>query len=395
MQTLADRIMRMDESATIAMARRSRELAATGVNVISLSLGEPDFDTPEFIKEAAIKAIQENYSHYTPIAGYADLREAICKKFARDNQLHYSPDEIVVSTGAKQSILNVVMALVNPGDEVILPTPYWVSYAEMVRLAEGEAVFIPTTVEQEYKFTATQLEAAITPKSKLMIFSNPCNPSGAVYNEQELQAIAEVIEKHPQLYVVSDEIYELIRFEGKHVSLAALGNIRDQVITVNGLSKGFAMTGWRLGYLGASKEVAKACDKLQGQVTSAPNSITQRAAITALAADPSVVDYMKDAFFQRRQLVLELCNAIPGFRNHLPGGAFYLFPDVSHWLGRELNGTWIETSSDLCLYLLDQAHVGLVPGDAFGNPNSLRISYAASEEDLKEAMRRLAKVLIE
>lgn len=394
MLSLADRIHRMDESATIAMARRSRELAATGVNVISLSLGEPDFDTPDFIKKTAIEAIEQNYSHYTPIAGYLELRQAISRKFKRDNDLQYEPEQIVTSTGAKQSIFNAVMALVNPGEEVILPTPYWVSYLEMVRLAQGEVRLIPTTVEQEYKFTAKQLDEAITPKSKLLIFSNPCNPSGAVYSENELKDIAQVIEKNPQLYVVSDEIYELIRFEGKHKSLASFKEIFDRVITVNGLSKGFAMTGWRLGYLGASKEVAKACDKLQGQVTSAPNSIAQRAAITALDADPQSVSYMLKAFENRRELVLNMCNDIPGFKNHTPGGAFYLFPDVSYWLGREIDGQRIETSSDFCLFLLDKAHVGLVPGDAFGNPNSLRISYAASENDLIEAMRRIKNALV-
>lgn len=393
MAHLAQRIHRMEESATIGMARRSRELASTGADVISLSLGEPDFDTPEFIKNAAIEAIRNDYSHYTPIAGYPDLREAIARKLLRDNGLRYSADEIVVSTGAKQSILNVVMAVVDPGEEVLLPAPYWVSYKEMVNLAEGEIRLIPTTVEQDYKFTAAQLEEAIGPKTRLLLFSNPCNPSGAVYDQNELADITEVLKKHPGVYVISDEIYELIRFEGTHISMASFHDIRDQVITVNGLSKGFAMTGWRLGYLAAHRDVAKACDKLQGQVTSAPNSITQRAAITALEAEPSKVGYMKEAFRKRRELVLKACDEIPGFRNHRPGGAFYLFPDVSFWLDRELKGKQINTSTDLCMFLLEEAHVGLVPGDAFGNPKSLRISYAASEEQLEEAMKRIKRVL--
>lgn len=393
MSHVADRILKMDESATIAMARRSRELAETGVDVISLSLGEPDFDTPDFIKEAAIEAINNNFSHYTPIGGFADLKKAICEKFKRDNQLDYAPEQIVCSTGAKQSILNVAMSVVNPGEEVILPTPYWVSYIEMVRLSEGVPKFIETSVDVGYKFTAAQLEEVLSERSRLLIFSNPCNPSGAVYDQDELVAIAEVIARYPKLYVVSDEIYELIRFEGEHFSLARIDSIKEQVITVNGLSKGFAMTGWRLGYIGAPVAIAKACEKLQGQVTSAPNSITQRAAITALKESPSRMAYMKEAFAKRRELVLEKCKDIPGFVNHLPGGAFYLFPDVSYWFGKEVEGRKIENASDLCMLLLEKAHVGLVPGGAFGSPNSIRISYAASEEDLTKAMTRISNVL--
>jgi aspartate aminotransferase len=393
MSDIAARIQAMEESATIAMARKSREMAAQGVEVISLSLGEPDFSTPDFIKDAAVQAIEQNYSSYTPIGGYVELKEAIAEKLERDNQLSFDPSQIVCSTGAKQSIWNIAMALVDPGDEVILPVPYWVSYREMVRMAEGIPRYIQTTVEQGYKFTAQQLEDCISERSRLLIFSNPCNPSGAVYDESELREIAAVIEKHPDLYVVSDEIYELIRFEGTHFSLGRIDAIKERVITVNGLSKGFAMTGWRLGYMAAAKEVAQACEKLQGQVTSAPNCIAQRAAITALKAVPSEVAYMKDSFRKRRDLVLEKCKDIPGWVNHIPGGAFYLFPDVRAWFGQRVAGREIKDASDLCMLLLEEAHVGLVPGGAFGSPNSLRISYAASEEQLVQAMDRIKKVL--
>lgn len=389
----AERLLRLSESETIAMARRSRELAAQGKPIISLSLGEPDFDTPEFIKEAAKAAIDQNYSHYTPISGYQDLREAISRKFKRDNNLDYSPDQVVVSTGAKQTIANAVLSIVNPGDEVIIPRPYWVSYAEIVKLADGVSVYIDSSVEQDYKFTAAQLEAAITPKSRLLMFSSPCNPSGSVFTHQELEAIAAVVRKHPNLLVISDEIYELITFSGKHHSLATFPGIYDQVITVNGLSKGFAMTGWRLGYMGAPKWIAQACDKLQGQFTSATCSITQRAAIAALDADPSLIEPMRQAFLRRRDLMLGWLSGIPGMVLNVPQGAFYLFPVVSDYFGKSFNGRTINNAQDLCFYLLDEANVGTVPGDAFGMPNCIRLSYAASEANLEEAANRIRKAL--
>lgn len=389
----ADRLLRLSESETIAMARRSRELAAQGKPIISLSLGEPDFNTPEFIKEAAKQAIDQDFSHYTPISGYQDLREAISRKFKRDNNLEYAPDQIVVSTGAKQSIANAVLALINPGDEVIIPKPYWVTYAEIIKLAEGIPVFIESGVEQDYKFTAAQLEAAIGPRSRMMIFSSPCNPSGSVFTHEELSAIADVVRRHPNLLVISDEIYELITFSGKHHSLAAFPGLYDQVITVNGLSKGFAMTGWRLGYLGAPKWIAQACDKLQGQFTSATCSITQRAAIAALDADPSVTEPMRQAFLRRRNLMLGWLEGIPGLILNVPQGAFYLFPDVSAFFGRQFGNRMITNAQDLCFYLLEEGHVGTVPGDAFGMPNCIRLSYAASEKDLETAAQRLRKAL--
>jgi len=393
MKHVSRRLEAMDESQTIAMARKSRELAAQGVDVISLTLGEPDFNTPDFIQEAAIEAIRQNYSHYTPISGYLDLRESIARKFKRDNQLDYTASQIVVSTGAKQSLANAILALVDPGDEVILPTPYWVSYKEMVKLAEGASVFVEATVEQGYRFTAEQLRRALTPKSRVLMFSNPCNPSGAVYSRSELEAIAAVVAEHPNLIVVSDEIYELIRFEGEHVSFASLPGMYERTVTVNGLSKGFAMTGWRLGYLGAPQWIASACDKLQGQFTSATCSIAQRAAIAALEAPPSQVAYMVEAFAKRRALTMELLKTVLGFIAGEPGGAFYVFPHIGYWLGRTVEDRVIQTSDDLCMYLLERAHVGLVPGDAFGSPKALRISYATSEERLTVAFERIRLAL--
>lgn len=371
------------------MNRKSREMKENGIDVISLSLGEPDFNTPDFIKDAAKKAIDDNYTYYPPIAGYKDVREAISKKFKRDNGLDYTPDQIVVSTGAKQSIANVVLCTINPGDEVLLPAPYWVSYYEIVKLAGGVPVVIPTKIENDFKITGEELESFINEKTKMMMFSSPCNPSGSVYTAEELQDLARVIKLHPNLLVISDEIYELINFEGHHASLAANSEIYDQVITINGVSKGFAMTGWRCGYIGAPLWLAKACDKMQGQFTSATSSITQRAVLAALEADPSSVDYMKDAFKKRRDLVLGLLNEIDGIDTNLPIGAFYIFPNVTELFGKQYNGTEIKDSSDLCMYLLEEAHVGLVPGDAFGSPNCIRISYAASEETLMEAMKRI------
>lgn len=389
MNLLSDRIQDLSESQTIAMNRKSREMKERGIDVISLSLGEPDFNTPDFIKNAAKQAIDDNYTFYPPIAGYKDVREAISKKFKRDNNLDYSPDQIVVSTGAKQSIANVVLCTINPGDEVLLPAPYWVSYYEIVKLAGGIPVVIPTKIENDFKITGEELESYIDAKTRMLIFSSPCNPSGSVYSESELRDLAGVLKVHEELLVISDEIYELINFEGEHFSLATIEDIYNQVITVNGVSKGFAMTGWRGGYIGAPEWIAKACDKMQGQFTSAASSITQRAIKAAMEADPAVVDEMRDAFKQRRDLVLDLLKEIDGFETNLPKGAFYIFPNISSLFGKKYGDHKIESSQDLCMYLLQQAHVGLVPGEAFGSPNCIRISYATSQDVLEEAMKRI------
>lgn len=390
---LSDRINSMEESATIAMSRKSRELKASGKDIISLSLGEPDFFTPQFIKDAALDAMNKNFTMYTPVAGYDDLRESIALKFKRDNGLEYSKDQIVVSTGAKQSIANVVLSIINPGDEVIIPAPYWVSYLEIVKIAEGNSVVIPATIDSDFKITAAQLKKAITPKTRMMIFSTPCNPTGSVYSKQELFELAQVLKEHPQLVIISDEIYEHINFSGRHESLAQFPEVYNQVVTVNGLSKAWAMTGWRLGYIGTSKEIAAACDKMQGQFTSATCSITQRAAIAAMHADPAILRDMITAFHNRRDLVLEKLNEMEGVFTNVPEGAFYVFPDISYFFGKSYNGKVINDSNDLCLYLLDEALVALVLGDAFGAPNCIRISYAAAEETLLEAMRRIKLAL--
>lgn len=389
MNHLSDRINNLTESATLAMARKSRELSAKGMNIINLSLGEPDFNTPDFIKEAAVKAIQDNFTKYTPVNGYQDLREAISEKFKRDNQLNYSPEQIIVSTGAKQSIANVVMSLVNPGDEVIIPTPFWVSYEEMVKLAEGKCVFIKTSLESDFKITEEQLEKAVNAKTKLMIFSTPCNPTGSVYTKEELAGIARVMEKNPGLHVIADEIYEHINFMGKHESLAAFESIKDRVITVNGVSKGFAMTGWRIGFIGASKAIADACNKMQGQITSGTCSIAQKAAKAAMLADPKLTLPMREAFLKRRDLILSLLKDIPGIRTNIPQGAFYVFPEVHSYYGKSYNGQKINNADDLCLFLLEHGQIALVTGDAFGEPNCIRISYATSEDLITEAMKRL------
>lgn len=381
--------MEMEESATIAMSRKSRELKAEGKDIISLSLGEPDFFTPQFIKDAALEAMNNNFTMYTPVEGYDDLRESISLKFKRDNGLNYPKDQIVVSTGAKQSIANAVLSLINPGDEVIVPAPYWVSYLEIVKVAEGKSVVVHAGIENDFKVTAEQLENAITPKTKLIIFSTPCNPTGSVYSKEELKAWAEVLQKHPNVYVIADEIYEHINFTGKHESLAQFPEIYNQVITVNGVSKAWAMTGWRLGYIGAPKEIASACNKIQGQFTSATCSITQKAAIAAMKADPSVLKDMIAAFHNRRDLVIKALNSIEGVKTNLPEGAFYVFPDISHFIGKEANGKIIKSAEDLSMYLLSDALVALVSGEAFGDPNCIRISYAASEETLTEAMKRI------
>jgi aspartate aminotransferase len=390
---LSERLLAMEESATIAMSRKSRELKAEGKDVISLSLGEPDFFTPEFIKDAAKKAMDENYTMYTPVPGYDDLRESISRKFKRDNDLAYSKDQIVVSTGAKQSIANVVLSIVGPGDEVIIPAPYWVSYLEIVKVAEGVPVVINAGIESDFKISGKQLDAAITPRTKMLIFSTPCNPTGSVYTKEELKDLADVLAKYPQIVVISDEIYEHINFIGKHESLAQFPEVYDQVVTVNGVSKAWAMTGWRLGYIGAPKLIADACNKVQGQFTSGTCSITQKASIAAMDANPAVLKEMIAAFDRRRKLVLDALNAMPGVRANVPVGAFYVFPDVSSFFGKSYNGTIVKDANDLCLYLLAEALVALVSGDAFGDPNCIRISYAASEETLTTAMKRVAAAL--
>lgn len=390
---LSERLLAMEESATIAMAKKSRELKAQGKDVISLSLGEPDFNTPQFIKDAAIKAMEQNYTMYTPVPGYDDLRESISLKFKRDNGLDYTKDQIVVSTGAKQSIANVVLSLVNPGDEVIIPAPYWVSYVEIVKVAEGIPVIINAGIEKDFKISGADLEAAITPKTKLLIFSTPCNPTGSVYTKEELKDLADTLVKHPQVVALSDEIYEHINFIGKHESMAQFPEIYNQVVTVNGVSKAWAMTGWRLGYIGAPKEIAAACDKVQGQFTSATCSISQRAAIAAMKADPSVLKNMIEAFKRRRQLVLDALATIPGIIANKPGGAFYVFPDCSSFFGKSFNGKIIRNAEELCMYLLEDGLVALVSGESFGAPNCFRISYAASEETLTKAMQRIKDAL--
>jgi aspartate aminotransferase len=375
------------------MAKLGRELSAKGVDVINLSFGEPDFFTPDAVKEAAKKAIDENYSYYTPVSGYPDLRKAVADKLKRENDLDYTFDEIVVSTGAKQSLSNAILCLINPGDEVIVPTPYWVSYSEMIKLAEGESVFIHATVENDFKITGEQLEAAITPKTKMFMFSSPCNPTGSVYSHEELAALVAVFEKYPDVYILSDEIYEHINFVDKHHSIASFPSVKDRVILINGFSKAYAMTGWRVGYMAASKEIAGACDKLQGQITSGTSSISQRAALAAYQEGLESVNEMKEAFRKRRTIVYDLLRNIPDVKVNLPDGAFYFFPEIKAYFGKSFNDTVINNAEELCLYLLNEAHVSLVTGEAFGNENCIRISYAASEEKLIEAMSRIKEAL--
>jgi aspartate aminotransferase len=386
---LAARVDYINEPQTIAMAKLGRELAAQGHDVISLSLGEPDFATPQHIKDAAKKAIDDNYSYYTPVAGIPELREAIVHKFKRDNNLEFTADQILVSTGAKHCIMNAIMALVNAGDEVIIPTPYWVSYSEMVKLMEGIPVFIPATIDQQYKISASQLEAAITSKSRVFMFSSPCNPTGSVYSKPELAALVTVFEKYPHITIISDEIYEYINFVGKHESMAQFESIKDRVVTINGLSKGYAMTGWRLGYLAAHKDITKACEKIQSQYTSATSSISQKAAVAALMGDTKPSMEMVDAFKRRRSLILQEIATMPHLVCNNPDGAFYLFPDVSYYFGKSFDGNTIQTATDFCMYLLYNAHVSMVTGEAFGAPQCVRISYATSDEKIVEAMRRI------
>ncbi len=390
---LSDRISSLPVSQTLAMAAKARELKGQGIDIISLSLGEPDFNTPDFIKDAAIEAINQDYNSYTPVDGYVELKEAICTKFKRDNDLVYQPNQIVVSTGAKQSIANVAQVLLNPGDEVLLPAPYWVSYSAIAILCEAKFVEIPSSIDDDFKITPAQLEAAITPKTKMVFFNSPNNPSGSIYSEKEYRALAAVLEKHPQIYILSDEIYEHINYGVKPFSFAAIENMFDRTITVNGLAKAFAMTGWRIGYLGAPQWIAKACTKMQGQITSGTNCIAQRAAITAVLAPVEKVQYMVDEFETRRDLVLELLGEIEGFKLNIPEGAFYVFPDISAFFGKTVNGIKIENANDFSLFLLEKANVATVTGDAFGAPNCIRMSYAASVVQLKEAIQRIKEAV--
>ncbi|GET44945.1 pyridoxal phosphate-dependent aminotransferase [Capnocytophaga felis] len=393
-QFLSDRINRMETSATLAMAAKTRELKSQGKDIIGLSLGEPDFNIPDFIKDAAIEAINQNYSKYSPVDGYADLKEAICEKFKRDNNLIYKPSQICVSTGAKQCLANVASVMINSGDEVIFPAPYWVSYKDIVKISEGIPVEVHTTIENDFKITPEQLEAAITPKTKMVWFNSPCNPSGSVYSREELEALAKVLQKYPNIFILSDEIYEHINFVGNHTSFAEIDGMYDRTITVNGVSKAFAMTGWRIGYIGAPEWIAKACTKMQGQVTSGANSIAQRATIAALKAPVSKIQYMIDEFKKRRDLVLDLLSDVKGFKLNVPEGAFYVFPDISYFFGKTLRGKTINSASDFSLYLLEEAGVATVTGEAFGDDKCIRISYAASEKELREAIKRIKEVCV-
>ncbi|MBI3138640.1 MAG: pyridoxal phosphate-dependent aminotransferase [Sphingobacteriales bacterium] len=390
---LSSFLQRFNEPETLKMAKLGRELRAKGIDVIDLSLGEPDFDTPEHIKQAAIKAIQDNWSHYTPVPGYPDLREAVCTKLKRDNQLEYKAENIVVSTGAKQSLANAVLALTDDNDEVIIPTPYWVTYSELVKIARGKVVEIKSTPQQGFKINAAQLEAAMTPKTKVFLFSSPCNPSGAVYSREELEALAGVFKKYPQVFIISDEIYEYINFVGRHESIAQFPELKDRVIIVNGLSKGFAMTGWRLGYIAAHADVAKACEKVQGQFTSGTNSITQKAAVVALTSDLKPSMDMVEEFTRRRKKVLEIIKDIPGVICSEPEGAFYIFPDISYYFGKTDGETLVTNAADLSMYLLNNAHVSSVMGDAFGEPKCIRFSFANSMEKIEEGWRRIKAAL--
>ena len=393
MGLLSDRVLNMSTSATLAMAAKARELKAEGKDIIGLSLGEPDFNTPDFIKEAAKQAIDDNYNAYSPVDGYVELKEAIITKFKRDNQLSYTLPQIVVSTGAKQSLANIAAVILNKGDEVILPCPYWVSYSDIVKLNEGIPVEVQTSIENDFKLTPEQLEAAITPKTKMIWYSSPCNPSGSVYSKEELRALADVLQNYPNIIVVSDEIYEHINFVGGHASMAQFDDMYDRTVTVNGVSKAFAMTGWRIGYIGAPTEIARACNKMQGQITSGANCIAQRAVITALIEPPSRVQFMIDEFKVRRELILDLLSDIEGFKTNIPEGAFYVFPDVSFYFGKTMQGTTIRNATDFSLFLLEHANVATVTGEAFGNPKCIRISYAASQEQIIEAIKRIKKAV--
>jgi len=394
MSLLSDRVLNMSTSATLAMAAKTRELKAQGKDIIGLSLGEPDFNTPDYIKDAAIEAVNQNYNSYSPVDGYVELKEAIINKFKRDNNLTYTLPQIVVSTGAKQALANVASVLINKGDEVILPCPYWVSYADIVELFEGVPVEVKTSIDNDFKMTPEQLEAAITPKTKMIWYSSPCNPSGSLYSTEELRALADVLQKYPDIYVVSDEIYEHINFTSNgHASMAQFDDMFDRTVTVNGVSKAFAMTGWRIGYIGAPEVIARACNKMQGQITSGANCIAQRATITALNESPSRVKFMIDEFKIRRDLVLDLLSEVEGFQTNTPEGAFYVFPNISYYFGKTLKGKTINNATDFSLYLLEEALVATVTGDAFGNPDCIRISYAASQEQIIEAIKRIKEAV--
>ena len=393
MENLSERINSLPVSATLAMASKARELKNKGIDIIGLSLGEPDFNTPEFIKQAAINAVEENWNSYSPVDGYADLKNVICKKFERDNNILYKPSQIVVSTGAKQSIANVCMVLLNPGDEVVLPAPYWVSYSAIAKLAEAKSVIIPSTIENDFKISPEQLEGSINSNTKLVMFNSPNNPSGTIYTQEELEAMGEILKKYPNVYILSDEIYEHINYGTPHFSIARIPELYDRTITVNGVAKAFAMTGWRIGYIGAPEWIAKACNKMQGQITSGANCIAQRATITALNEPITKIQYMIDEFAKRREIIIELLKNIPGIKLNKPSGAFYVFPDVSSYFGKVLNGKKIKNATDFALYLLEKAHVATVTGEAFGNGNCIRISYAASEEKIRLAIERISSAL--
>ncbi|SFI65061.1 aspartate aminotransferase [Kaistella treverensis] len=393
MNKYSDRLQRLSFSQTFVMSNKVREMKAAGIDVISLTLGEPDFDVPDDIKTAAFAAIDQNFSHYSPVPGFMDLRQAICEKLQRDNNLQYEPSQICVSNGAKQSILNVLAAIINDGDEVILPAPFWVSYEEMVKMMGGTGIIVNTSIETEFKITALQLEKAITPRTKALLYSSPCNPSGSYYTYEELEALATVIAKHPQITVISDEIYEYINYDGKHTSIAEFPQVYEQTAVINGMSKAFAMTGWRIGYSACPKWLAQACEKIQGQMTSGANTMAQKASITALQTDPSNYDYMIKEFKKRREIVYSLMKGIPGFKVNYPKSAFYFFPDISFYIGKTINGKLVQNADDFAMILLENAHVGAVGGVSFGNSNCIRFSYAASEVDLMEAMRRIKHFL--
>ena len=393
MEKYSARLNRLSFSQTFVMSNKVREMKAKGIDVISLTLGEPDFDVPQKIKAAAFDAINNNFSHYSPVPGFLDLRQAICDKLKRDNNLEYQPSQICVSNGAKQSIINVLAAIIDDGDEVILPAPYWVSYDEMVKMMGGKSVFIETSIDNDFKMTAEQLEKAITPKTKALLYSSPCNPSGSYYRREELEKIANVVAKYPQITIISDEIYEYINYDGKHTSIAEFPQVYEQTAVINGMSKAFAMTGWRIGYSACPTWLAKGCEKIQGQMTSGANTMAQKASVTALKTDPSEYRYMIDEFKKRREIVYELVKEIPGFKVNYPEAAFYFFPDISYYIGKNLNGKSIKDADDFAMFLLEEAHVGTVGGVSFGNPTCIRFSYAASEDELKEAMKRIKDCL--
>ena len=393
MKILSNRVNSLPASATLAMAAKARELKNKGIDIIGLSLGEPDFNTPEFIKDAAIQAVKDNYNSYSPVDGYADLKNSICEKFKRDNGLNYKPSQVVVSTGAKQSIANLCLVLLNPGDEVILPAPYWVSYSAIVNLAQAKSIIIPSSIDTDFKITPEQLESSINANTKLVMFNSPNNPSGTVYTEDEYRAFGQVLEKYPNIFILSDEIYEHINYGTPHFSIASIEELYDRTVTVNGVAKAFAMTGWRIGYIGAPEWIAKACNKIQGQITSGANCIAQRATISAVSASKSEIQFMVNEFKKRRELILNLLSEIPGLKINKPKGAFYVFPDISYYFGKKIKNRFVNNANDFALLLLEKAHVATVTGDAFGNSNCIRISYAASQKNIMSAVKRIKKLL--